>query len=180
LEAGTLLLGPKTGAWEADDFMTLLAPELPGAYRLSGLLLGNATDAEDATYEAVARAWQQRNKLRESDRFAAWFGRIVTNVCRDRLRRGRVVRLESLDGTFDLSSPTDQFGAALARDEIGRLVGRLSADQQIVVALRFWRDLPLEQIAEMLDVPLSTVKSRLYGAIGTLRAELTREREASR
>jgi RNA polymerase sigma-70 factor (ECF subfamily) len=54
-------------------------------------------------------------------------------------------------------------------------VRKLPADQQIVVGLRFWRDLSLEEIAERLQLPLGTVKSRLHYAMRTLRAELDRE-----
>ena len=75
----------------------------------------------------------------------------------------------------------DPFREALARDELGRLVRKLPPDQQTVVALRYWRDLSLEQTAERLGVPLGTVKSRLYYAIRTLRSELdAQSREARR
>jgi RNA polymerase sigma-70 factor (ECF subfamily) len=66
------------------------------------------------------------------------------------------------------------------RDEVGRLVRTLPPDQQLVVALRFWRDLPLEEIAERLDLPLGTVKSRLHYAMRALRKELDRQGKVSR
>ncbi len=74
----------------------------------------------------------------------------------------------------------DPFREALARDEVGRLVRRLPPDQQIVVALRFWRDLSLEEIAERLGLPLGTVKSRLHYALRSPRAELDRDGRGSR
>jgi RNA polymerase sigma-70 factor (ECF subfamily) len=68
----------------------------------------------------------------------------------------------------------DPFGAAVARDLVGRLVRKLPPDQQLVVALRYWRCLSLEEVADRLDLPLGTVKSRLYYAMRTLRQELDR------
>jgi RNA polymerase sigma-70 factor (ECF subfamily) len=59
-------------------------------------------------------------------------------------------------------------------------VRTLPPDQQLVVALRFWRDLPLEEIAERLDLPLGTVKSRLHYAMRALRKELDRQGKVSR
>src|SRR5450759_4150122 len=157
----------------AGAFGLLVKPELPGAYRLAGYLLGDSTEAEDAAQEAVMRAWQSRAALRDPDRFAAWFGRIVTNVCQDRLRQRRGVRVLAINETIaeDVLA-RDSFRDALARDEVGRLVRTLPIDQQIVVALRYWRDLPLEEIAERLGLPLGTVKSRLHYAMRALRKEL--------
>lgn len=165
----------------AAAFVRLVRPELAGAYRLAGYLLHDAAEAEDATQEAVTKAWESRGKLRDDDRFAAWFGRIVANVCQDRLRRRRGVRVVEINDEIagDVHS-RDDFRDALARDEVGRLVRTLPPDQQLVVALRFWRDLPLEEIAERLDLPLGTVKSRLHYAMRALRKELDRQGKVSR
>lgn len=159
---------------EASEFVQLVGPHLPGAYRLAGYLLRDALDAEDATQEALARAWLAWPKLRKTDSFGAWFDRIVANVCKDRLRRQRGVRVLDLDEAADAARELDPFRAALARDEAGRLVRRLPPDQQIVVALRFWRDLTIDEVAERLDLPVGTVKSRLHYAMRTLRKELDR------
>ena len=180
----------KTATWEGDrrvaltmpvadetaDFARLVKPELPGAYRLAGYLLRDATEAEDATQDALEKAWRAWPKLRETERFGAWFDRIVANVCRDRLRQRRKVSVMELDEEIAaIPHARDPFRDALARDEVGRLVRRLPVDQQLVVGLRFWRDLPLEEIADRLQLPLGTVKSRLHYAMRTLRMELDRE-----
>lgn len=163
-------------ASEATDFVRLVQPELPGAYRLAGYLLRDATEAEDATQDALEKAWQAWPKLREIDRFGAWFDRIVVNVCNDRLRQRRGIRVLELDDEIaSVPHAREQFREALARDEVGRLIRLLPPDQQIVVGLRFWRDLTLEEIAERLALPLGTVKSRLHYAMKTLRKELDRQ-----
>ncbi len=163
-------------ASDAEEFLRHVRPELAGAYRLAGFLLRDEVEAEDATQDALERAWNSWSRVRDLDRVGPWFDRIVVNVCRDRLRRSRGVRvLELFEDGAGLPEARDQFRDALARDEVGRLVRVLPVDQQIVVALRFWRDLPLDEIAERLDVPLGTIKSRLHYAMRTLRTQLERQ-----
>jgi RNA polymerase sigma-70 factor, ECF subfamily len=165
----------------AATFARLVKPEMPGAYRLAGYLLRDEGEAEDAAQEAVARAWESWSKLRERERFGAWFGRIVSNVCLDRLRQRHGIRvLEISEEVAGDVRARDAFRDALARDEVGRLVQTLPPDQQLVVALRFWRDLPLEEIADRLGVPLGTVKSRLHYAMRSLRKELDRQGKVTR
>jgi RNA polymerase sigma-70 factor (ECF subfamily) len=173
-EAGRMELAMKATA-PAAEFARLVRAQLPGAYRLAGFLLGDAAEAEDAIQDAMEKAWLAWPKLRDSDRFGAWFDRIVANVCHDRLRSRRNHRVLQLDETIAGHSPGDPFRDALARDEVGRLIRNLPPDQQIVVGLRFWRDMPLDQIADRLGLPLGTVKSRLHYAMGSLRQQLDRQ-----
>ena len=149
-------------------FRTIGDPQLDRAYRLAGFLLSDSREAEDATQDALLRAWSQRRSLRDPERAQPWFDRILINVCRDRLRRRRIVRWIPL--TADRSSTADDpFAAALAHDSLLRELASLDPDHQIVIVLRFWADLSLEAIAERLAVPLGTVKSRLHYALRDLR-----------
>jgi len=164
-----------TATGEAAEFARLVRAQLQGAYRLAGFLLGDAAEAEDAIQDAMEKAWLAWPKLRDPDRFGAWFDRIVANVCHDRLRSRGKHRVLQLDETIAGHSPGDPFRDALARDELGRLIRSLPPDQQIVVGLRFWRDMPLDQIADRLGLPLGTVKSRLHYAMRSLRQQLDRQ-----
>src|ERR1035437_659326 len=128
-------------ASEATEFVRLGQPQLPGAYRLAGYLLRDAAEAEDATQDALEKAWQAWPKLRDTDRFGVWFDRIVANVCNDRLRRRRVRVLELDDEIAGVPHARDPFREALARDEVGRLVRLLPPDQQLVAGVGFWRGL---------------------------------------
>jgi RNA polymerase sigma-70 factor (ECF subfamily) len=149
-------------------FLVRARPALDRAYRLAGLLLGSATEAEDAVQDALVTAWQQFEDLREPERFGAWLDRIVVNGCRDRLRRRGTVRFIPLTVEMD-PADRDPFAAFLERDALLASVDRLTADERIVVVLRFWADLSLETIGERLGWPLGTVKSRLHRALGRLR-----------
>ena len=161
---------------DAAEFVRLVGAELSGAYSLAGYLLRDAIEAEDAAQEALEKAWHAWPKLRDRDRAAAWFDRIVANTCKDRLRERRSIRLFALDEEVAGSpSARDPFREALSRDEVGRLVRNLSPDQQLIIALRFWRDLSLDEIAQRLELPLGTVKSRLHYAIKSLRQQLDQQ-----
>jgi len=153
-----------------EAFRRLSTRHVQSAYRLAWAILGNDSDAEDATQDAFTSAWRQRRTLRNPERFDAWFGRILVNSCRDRLRRrSRTRRL--FGGEPDGVSP-DHASSSLDRDELYGAVTALDPDQRIVVMLRFWQDLTVDEIADRLDVPAGTVKSRLHRSMARLRAVL--------
>jgi RNA polymerase sigma factor (sigma-70 family) len=158
-----------------DAFEALSDRCLDDSYRLAAVILRDPTEAQDVVHDAVLVGWRKFGSLREPSRFEAWFGRIVLNLCRDRLRqrrRGRV-RDAALGAQMELGR-RDDFGPVAQRDAIAAAFPRLDPDLQVVVALRFYRDLQLEAIAELLDIPLGTVKSRLHTGLRRLRAELER------
>ncbi|MFI5258938.1 MAG: RNA polymerase sigma factor [Candidatus Limnocylindrales bacterium] len=151
----------------------LLLSRLDGAYRLATCILRDPVAAEDAVQEAALRAWGMRGGLRDPDRVEAWFARIVVNVCRADLGARSRQRV---------AIPADLFAAADdsadLRDEVGRAVARLTTDEQVVVAMRFGRDLTVPQIAQLTGVREGTVKSRLHNAQEHLRAAFDAERRA--
>lgn len=152
-------------------FMRLADPSLPTSYRLAAHLLGDPTDAEDATQEALLLAWRGWLQLRDRDRFGAWFERIVVNVCYERLRRRR--RSPTVELPDEVANRvTDEMASSVARDVVGRALGSLTPEQRVVVVLRYWRDLSIEEIADRVGIPSGTVRSRLHYALQSLRTEI--------
>ncbi|MGA3056583.1 MAG: sigma-70 family RNA polymerase sigma factor [Candidatus Limnocylindrales bacterium] len=149
------------------------------SYRLATLVLRNRDEAEDATQEAIARAWSRWSSLRDPSRFDAWFDRILVNVCRNRLRHGRTIRVVELADAI-AEPAADTHAGALSRMELAPAFERLTPDQRIVVVLRYWRDLSVDEIAERLAVPAGTVKSRLHYALKSMRKAMAPFEEASR
>lgn len=141
--------------------------DLTRAYRLAGLILGDASEAEEAVADALEHALRHAGELRDPERFRAWFDRILTNACRDRLRRGRGVRLITMPD--DVVDRRDPFRDSLARDEALRAIVALEPEERIVVVLHFWADLTLDDIATRLGWPPGTVRSRFYRGLERLR-----------
>lgn len=151
-------------------FRTVGRHELDRAYRLAGFILGDAREAEDATQDALLRAWRRQSSLRDLGSAQPWFDRILVNVCRDRLRRRRPSVRWADVGEGGALAPSDPFAALLARDALLRGLSGLSPDHRVALILRYWADLPVEAVADRLGIPTGTAKSRLHYAIQALRA----------
>ena len=162
------------GVWadeKAVSFRRLATRQLSDSYRLASAILGDPSEARDAVHDAFVTAWRKWDTLRDHQRFEAWFGRIVVNTCRDRLRRGS--KLTTDDGTLAESLPAADLIAPIPeRLRIEAGLARLKADDQVVLALRYYRDLKVDDIAALLGVPSGTVMSRLHNAQRRLRTVL--------
>jgi RNA polymerase sigma-70 factor (ECF subfamily) len=162
-------------AMSDDDIAELLVSQAPEAHRLATWILRDPVAAEDAVQEAAVSAWDARKKLRHADNPTAWFTRTLVNVCRDELRRrGRRRTLPELPGSAS-GGTADRLAV---RDEIGRAIAHLSADEQLVIGLRYGRDLTVPQIAAQTGLAEGTVKSRLHHSLEHLRSALAAERRA--
>ena len=167
---------PESAEWA---FLRLTDREMDRCYSLAGYLLGDGAEAQDATQEAMARAWKARRTLRDPQAFEGWLDRIVVNACMDRMRRRRVVKFVEMEAGHEVPA-ADPFRSLLSKDEVGRLLDVLTPEQRVVVVLRFWRDLPVDEIAERLGCPAGTVKSRLHAAMAALRTLMDRDAEGVR
>jgi RNA polymerase sigma-70 factor, ECF subfamily len=165
ISAWEAALSAGDGTDSTERFVRLAGTELDRAFRLAGLLLGDRSEAEDATQEALLRAWRGASALRDPQGFQAWFDRILVNVCRDRLRRRKRIRFIALDEQTASAATGDPFRAVLDRDEAFRALAVLDDDERVVVILHFWADLTLAVVAERTGWPLGTVKSRLHRAL---------------
>jgi RNA polymerase sigma-70 factor (ECF subfamily) len=155
-----------------EEFGRLAAAEWSASYRLATRILGNLGDAEDAVNEAVLKAWSSFGRLRDTDSFRPWLTRIVVNQCRNQLRRGKIVQIEPLIG--DNHPAADSFEGGQLRDVVARAIDCLGPDQRIVVVLRYWNDLAVDEIGRVLGVPSGTVKWRLHAANQHIKTELSR------
>lgn len=160
----------------ARTFQALLdRPALDRAYRTARLILLDPAEAEDAAHDAALSAWRRFDDLRDPTRFDAWFGRILVNACRDHLRRRRrlVVSIDELVvQPIDRRPGSDPTAGAAERDLLRGAFRALSPEHREVVALRFYADLTIDEIAERTGARSGTVKSRLHHALRHLRASL--------
>ncbi len=162
----------------AAAFRGLVGAELDRAYRLAAVILGDRYDAEDAVHDAAESAWRRWSDLRDEQRFQAWFGKIVVNACRDRLRRRRRRRMVEIPRlVLDKEHPMapDAADALALRDVLRRALDALSPEERIVLVLRYEADLTVPRVAELAGIPEGTAKSRLHHALKKLRAAIGEE-----
>ena len=138
------------------------------AYRI----LRDLDRAEDAVQVALVSAWRDLPTLREPDRFEAWLTRILVRACYAEAGRNRRwnARLRVLP--IDTPSPSDPMATVADRDRLDRGFRRLPTDQRAIVVLHHYLGWTQPEIANALDIPLGTVKSRLFYAMRALRAAI--------
>ncbi len=148
------------------EFEERLAESGPLAFRIARGILRNTPDAEDVAQEALLRAFRRFDQLRDRQRFRSWLVRITFRLALDRARSGkRREQRETLwaqpvpcPSTEDLAA-SSEFQAHLAR-----AVEELSPKLRLVLLLAAMEGHTLDEVAELLSLPVGTVKSRLFFA----------------
>lgn len=152
-------------------FRELADEQLTDAYGLAFAVLRDRSQAQDAVHDAFVTAWQRYETLRDPARFAPWFRRILVNTCRNRLKASSRRRTTALDTQQELAT-ADSSSAVVDRTMVAAAIAGLKPDDRVVLALRYYRDLRIGDIAAVLDIPPNTVTSRLHRAHQRLRSAL--------
>jgi RNA polymerase sigma-70 factor, ECF subfamily len=130
-------------------------------YNLAYRMLGNAEDARDATQEAFLSCFRHLDRFRGESQFATWLHRIATNACYDSLRRRHDTK--SLDDEpFEIHPAPDHADQAAAATDVHRALQAVPQEFRAALIMHELQDMPLEEIAAALEVPVGTVKSRLH------------------
>ena len=170
--------------------MEHLAP----AYRLALRLTGSSEDAEDLVQEAALRAFRFRQTFQKGTTFKSWFYRIVVNQFYTTTRRRQNTTTTSLDSLTDATDillfvrsaeagllrpddPSADVVARMAEADVARALAALPDKFRAVATLYFMEDMSYNQIAEILEVPVGTVRSRLHRARHILQKQLWRVAE---
>ncbi len=134
-------------------------------------MLGNVQDAEDVTQTVFLNAFLKLRTYDPSYRFFSWVYRMTVNEALNALkRRKRLVMLEDEPGLPAPGAAADR--ATEVQDRVGRALMQLNPDDRAVVVLRHFVDFSYEEIADVLEIPVKTVKSRLFTARERLRGLL--------
>jgi RNA polymerase sigma-70 factor (ECF subfamily) len=147
----------------------------PRVRRLAAYLLDDPQDAEDAAQEALAKVLTRIDQFRGESRFATWLYSLVTNTCRDLGERQRRRRHQPLEAAPETSSAMGPFDLACQREqraELAREMGGLSHDQRHVMVMKDVLALSYEEIAEVLDMPVGTVKCHAHRGRARMRRAL--------
>lgn len=143
------------------------------AWRAAYAVTADRSLADDAAQEAIEKAFGALDRFDETRPFGPWLKRIAINRAIDHLRRSR--RTEPLSGD-EASLHTWEVGESADDDlrswAVADAVAGLTESKRLVIVLHYWLDLPLEEIAGVLGLPVGTVASRLARAKDELRSVL--------
>lgn len=158
-------------------FAPLAERWLPELVSLAWRLTGDRAEAEDVAQIVLVAAAGARGRFAGRSRFSTWLYRVAVNQSLDRRRAAERRRraLAELGARADGAAPPSPESASLAREtarEVAAAVLALPARERAVVVLRHYHDLPLTRVAEVLDAPVTTVKSRLQRGLERLRTRL--------
>jgi RNA polymerase sigma-70 factor, ECF subfamily len=163
---------------DREAFGVLAAGAVDRLYGIARLILRDTELAEDATQDALIRAWRDLPTLRDVERFDAWLYRLIVRASADVGRHRRRWRAEVSLLSNEPSEP-DRASALADRDLIERGLRRLTGAQQSILVLHFYVGLSPNETADALDIPVGTAKSRLHYAIEALRAATAADARSS-
>ena len=169
---------------DAESFNQLVIRWERPIYALAYRVLGREEDARDVCQEAFLRAFRALKGFRAQAKFSSWLYRITLNLCRDWIRRERRNPLNQSTEVIDLvdrstgDSASESIETLVLNRDLDRVISKaiseLSAEQRTAVILKEYHGLTFQEIADILDCPLSTVKTRLYQGLIVLRRCLER------
>ena len=165
----------RAAAGDTLAFEALVTARADRDFRMARAILGNESDARDATQDAFVSAWRELPRLRDPERFDGWLRRILVNACRAQLRvRGRVreIQLDPPDRVEPGSALQERVGET---DVVSRAFDRLDADKRSLLVLHYLQHEPIAAIGAALGVPVGTVKWRLSAARAALERALLAE-----
>lgn len=142
----------------------VLAERVIGSlHSIATLILHDPTLADDAVQETLVRVWRDLPRLRDAERFDGWLHSLLSHSCLDLLRRER--RAIRTDPLPPVVADHHQVDAEVAnRDAVDRALGRLTPQHRAVLVLRHYVGYSSREVANVLRLPVGTVKSRLHYA----------------
>ena len=175
-----LVARSKTG--DIDSFNQLVKRWERPIFALAYRTLGREEDARDVTQETFLRAFRALSGFKGDAKFSSWLYRIALNLCRDWMRKERRTPLVAVPEGVDVEQmaaergPVETVEDLAARAELHREVAKamelLPAEQRQAIILKEYHGLTFQEIADLMKCPLSTVKTRVYQGLSTLRKQL--------
>jgi RNA polymerase sigma-70 factor (ECF subfamily) len=178
-----LVARSKTG--DTESFNQLVRRWERPIFALAYRTLGREEDARDVTQETFLRAFRALAGFKGDAKFSSWLYRIALNLCRDWIRKERRAPLVAVPDGVELEQMAPDrhdivsVEELAARAELSRSVAvameRLPADQRTAIVLKEYHGLTFQEIADLMNCPLSTVKTRVYQGLTLLRRHLSEQ-----
>lgn len=133
-------------------------------YRFTAMYVRNKEDAKDILQNTILKAYRKYHQIRSADTLSSWFYHVLINECLLHIRKSK--RREDTQEMDVFSIKTKD---TLQQEQLWDMIHRLDEKSQMIIVLRFFEERKLKEIAAIMDMPLSTVKSRLYKSLEELR-----------
>jgi len=173
---------------DLDSFNQLVLRWERPIYALAYRVIGREEDARDVAQETFLRAFRALSGFKGQAKFSSWLYRITLNLCRDWIRRERRTPVSPAPEGVDLielageATPSETVEDLVSRKQLSEAVAKAMAllpeEQRTAIILKEYHGLTFQEIADLLDCPLSTVKTRLYQGLTVLRRHLHERDEA--
>ena len=171
-----LLLISRARGGDREAFGALVEQYRDNVYRLAYRMCGNAYDADEAAQEAFVAAWRALPNFRGDAKFSTWLYRLTTNAAIDVMRREKrhqtVGDGEMIEVADDADSPQETVERTEQQEAVQKALSTLSEEYREVLLLRYMEELDYAEIAEVLQLPSGTVKSRINRAKAALKTAL--------
>ncbi|UVI28415.1 sigma-70 family RNA polymerase sigma factor [Paenibacillus spongiae] len=157
----------KAIAGDDDSFSQLIAARRERLYRIAFTYVRNKDDALEIVQETVYRALISVHKVREAQYFNTWLTKIAVNYALEFIRKAK--KTVYIDNDYEVGYVPER---AEEHIDLHQALDSLDEKAKTVIVLRYFEDLPLQEVADILDLPLSTVKSIVYRALAKLNIDL--------
>lgn len=167
---------------DLDSFNQLVVRWQRPIYALAYRVIGREEDARDVCQETFLRAFRAIRGFKGQAKFSSWLYRITLNLCRDWMRRERRAPIAQAPEGVDLielaaerdvgETVEDLISRRELTQAVARAMATLSEEQRTAIILKEYHGLTFQEIADLIDCPLSTVKTRLYQGLTVLRRQL--------
>jgi RNA polymerase sigma-70 factor (ECF subfamily) len=161
-------------AGDLDAFAQLVKVSAPRLKGVAHLILHDTHRAEDALQDALLLAWRDLRALRDPEAWDAWLRRLTVRACykiAGKERRRSLVELHVMPDPGSARTE-DHSDNVVEREWVLQGLGRLDIDRRTVLVLHYYLDLPLPEVAEILDIPYGTVASRLHRGLEGMRTSM--------
>lgn len=167
---------------DLDSFNQLVLRWERPIYALAYRVIGREEEARDVAQETFLRAFRAIKGFKGQAKFSSWLYRITLNLCRDWIRKERRAPVSQAPEGIDIielageATPSESIEDLVGRKQLGLAVSKAMAtlpeEQRTAIILKEYHGLTFQEIADLLDCPLSTVKTRLYQGLSVVRKQL--------
>jgi RNA polymerase sigma-70 factor (ECF subfamily) len=163
MEMEQLIRKAQKGDW--DSFSQVIFSVKDQAYRIAYCYLYNENDSMDAVCDAMEKAYRKIRSLREPQFFSTWFIRIVINECKTQLKKKNNVR-------FHMEVPASKKQNSEEIVDLKMALQSLSSSERVIIQMKFFLGYTFQEIAEAIEMPEGTVKTKLYKTLKLLKSKL--------